>query len=84
MLFLLASLHRDRYRQLGAETGGEMPLEPFSISCPKCGEVFVAVLSPDNEPWDIEAEEWEALTRLEAKCPDHAHRFGVPSGRGDV
>jgi hypothetical protein len=77
MVFLLASLHRDRYRQLVAETGGELPPEPFTIACPKCGDLCIADLGPDDEPQALELQEWAALVRLDAECPDHAHRVAV-------
>jgi hypothetical protein len=32
---------------------------------------------PDDEPWDLEEQEWEAITRLAAECPDHARVFAV-------
>lgn len=60
-----------------AETGGELPLEPFTVQCPRCGDTYVAELAPEDEPWDLEAQEWEAVTRLHDECPDHAHVFAV-------
>lgn len=75
MRFLLATLHRARYRELVAESGGDLPLEPFTLDCPKCGAVYLADLAPEDEPWDIEEQEWAALVRLDAECPDHPHRF---------
>jgi hypothetical protein len=79
MVFLLASLHRARYDALVAEVGDDQPLAPFTITCPRCGAVYVADLEADDEPWDIEEQEWAATMRLLVECPDHAHRFAVES-----
>lgn len=47
------------------------------VACPDCGQVFVADLAPDEDPWELEACEFEALDRLIHECPDHAHMFVV-------
>ena len=79
MEFLHARIYRQRYRELIAEVPvfGDRPPEPFTIACPKCGDVYLAELAPYDEPWDLEEQEWEAVVRLDDECPDHAHRFEV-------
>ena len=37
----------------------------------------LANVGPDEEPFDLEAQEWAATVRLDAECPDHAHAFTV-------
>lgn len=54
-----------------AETAG-----PLRIACPSCGLGYVADRDA-AEPWDLEALEWEAVSRLAGECPDHPHRFAV-------
>jgi hypothetical protein len=77
MIFFLASLHRQRYRELVAQTGGDLPIEPVEVVCPTCSTVYVADLAPDEDPVALELEEWAAWERLQAECPDHAHWFAA-------
>lgn len=63
------AIYRHRYRQLVAEVDGGIPLEPFTVTCPQRGEVFVADLEPDDEPEDLEAIEREEQGQLKAECP---------------
>lgn len=77
--FLLASLYRDRYRELVADLPifGERPPEPFTVECPTCGALYLADKTTYDEPYDLDGLEWEALTRLADECPDHPHAFAV-------
>ncbi len=69
-VFLHARIHRARWRALIAA-------EPVLIACPTCGTAYAADLEPEEEPVELEADEWAALVRLDAECPDHPHRFSV-------
>ena len=77
--FLMARVHRGRYRQLVAGAGlpSEAVPDVALIACPVCGHEYFADLEPGAEPWDEEALEWLALELLAGECPDHAHRFVV-------
>lgn len=79
MRFLLASLHRAVYRAQVAAEGVPLEMAPdiVDVTCPRCGALFVADLTPDDDPWDLEAQEWQALVRLDRECLDHAHAFVV-------
>lgn len=52
---------------------GPVPLERVTITCSRCGDLYVANLAPDAEPSDLEELEREAESRLENECPDHDH-----------
>ena len=79
MRFLLASLFRAAYRELIATR--LLPLDTVpdlvDVRCPTCDALYVVDLTPDEEPWDLEAREWEALVRLKVDCPDHSHVLAV-------
>jgi len=79
MVFLHAGVHRAAYRQLVSATDAlrAIPLEPVTIICPGCGDLYVASLALDEEPFDLEEQEWEATCILDAECPDHRHYFEV-------
>ncbi|MGD9891649.1 MAG: hypothetical protein AB7R89_28705 [Dehalococcoidia bacterium] len=79
MRLLLASLYRAEYKALIAAEGIALDVAPdiVEIKCPRCEAVYVADLAPDEEPWDLEALEWQALVQLDGECPDHAHAFTV-------
>jgi hypothetical protein len=79
MLLLHVGVHRARYRELIAirPIPGQEPPEPLTVDCPRCGDRYVAELHPYEEWPDLEEQEWEAVTALEAECPEHAHFFEV-------
>lgn len=79
MLFLHAGVHRAAYRQFAAAADAlrAIPLEPITVTCPGCGDRYVATFALDEEPFDLEALEWEAGCVLETECPDHWHYFEV-------
>ena len=82
-VFLLARLHRYRLRQLVAGEGlpPDLVPEPLIIACPRCDAEYFADLEPTaGEPLMLEPDEWEAVSRLEDECPNHAHRFHVGEG----
>ncbi len=73
-------MHRARFRELVAGEGlpAELVPEVLRIACPRCGDWYFADLDQqDAEPFDLEAQEWAALVRLESECPDHSHSFVV-------
>jgi hypothetical protein len=76
---LHVSPYRAEYRALIAAEGLALDVAPevVEITCPRCGSVYVADLAPDEEPWDLEAREWQALVQLDGECPDHPHQFAV-------
>ncbi len=77
MRFLHSGVHRQRYRELTTlrPIYNQGTPEPFEVRCPTCGAVYVAGLSP-TEVWpDLERLERDAMARLAAECPDHAHFF---------
>ena len=79
MIVLHARVHRARYRELVAAEGLALDAapEPVLFACPRCGDEFFLDLDTDTEPWDVEEAEWQAVTRLDGECPDHAHRFVI-------
>lgn len=79
MRFLLASLFRAEYRAQVAAAGVPLEVAPdvVEVRCPRCELLYVADLAVDADPWDLEADEWEATVRLDAECPDHPGRFAV-------
>ena len=59
-----AGVHRARFRELVAGEGlpAELVPEPVRITCPRCGDWYLADLGPEEpEPWDLEALERERL-----------------------
>ena len=79
MVFLHAGVHRHEYRQLvgAVDALRAIPLEPATVTCPGCGDLYIATLTLDEEPFDLEALEWEASCMLETECPDHRHYLEV-------
>lgn len=79
MLLLHTGVHGKRYRDLLAmkPLPHEEPPEPLEVTCPRCGDVYVAELDPYEEWPDLEELEWEAVSALERECPDHPHYFEV-------
>jgi hypothetical protein len=79
MRFLLAAVHRAAYRRQVEAAGVPLDHAPdlVDVRCPRCGDLYVADLEPDDEPSDLEALEWAATLKLEAECPDHPHAFAV-------
>lgn len=77
MRFLHAGVYVQRHRELVADApvSGDTPPGPFTVVCPRCGDTYVADIGPYDEPWDLEEQEWAAVTLLAGECPDHAHRF---------
>ena len=79
MIFLHAGIFRSKFRDLvgSASALKPIPIEPITIECPKCGDLYIADLALDEEPFDLEEQEWEALYELEAECPDHRYCVAV-------
>jgi hypothetical protein len=79
MRLLRASMFTSRYRELVAAEGLALDAapEPVDVACPRCGALYIADLDVGEEPWDLEALEWEAVVQLEEECPDHPYRFAV-------
>ena len=56
----------------------ELVPEVLRIACHRCRDWYFADLDPqDVEPFDLGAQEWAALVRLEQECPDHPHSLVV-------
>ena len=72
-------LHRARLRDLVAThlAGDDGPPHPVMAVCPTCGTSYFADLTPMEDPWELELEEWEALAKRDGECPDHPHWFLV-------
>lgn len=79
MHFVHCGVHRQEFRRLvrGEDSPVENWAEPLTIGCPRCGAWYFLDLAPDEDPPDLEGAIGEAEERLQAECPDHAHRFEV-------
>src|SRR6476646_2883417 len=88
MRWLLASMYIRRHREIVAAEGVALHHAPdvVDITCPDCGQTYIADLEPDEDPPELEWLAWLAEQRLGKDCPDHAHRVdvGCDTGRTGV
>jgi len=79
MRLLVTALHRAAYRARVAAPSLALNAVPdvIEVRCPRCDVFYIADLAPEDEPWHLEALEWEAVVQLDAACPAHAHAVTV-------
>lgn len=81
MEFVHAASYHDRMRPPAGVAAEVLPplAQPFMISCPRCGAVYLAEPPPyHDEPVMLyEEDEEEAVARLDQACPDHPLNFRV-------